>query len=124
MLNKFFNINLPYGIAKNHDGCWMAFNREYLPIGYNDYSLKKFPGIDYLELPVYTKYVGITENFLINLADKNNTGSIQRNDKGEIIRVFLYNDASNPVNRITSNKILWNNYFIKLEKLSKLKIAT
>lgn len=40
MLNDFFRINLPYGIAQNNKGEWMAFNREYRPIGFNELSLK------------------------------------------------------------------------------------
>jgi hypothetical protein len=34
-LTDFFRKNLPYGIARNENGEWMAFNREYLPLGFN-----------------------------------------------------------------------------------------
>jgi len=61
MLSDFFRINLPYGIAKNENGEWMAFNREYLPLGYNDTNLKGLPGESYTELPVYTRYDNFTE---------------------------------------------------------------
>lgn len=30
MLNNFFRINLPYGIAKNDNDEWMTFNCEYM----------------------------------------------------------------------------------------------
>jgi len=36
MLGNFFRINMPYGIIRNENGEWMAFNREYMPLGFND----------------------------------------------------------------------------------------
>lgn len=47
---------MPYGIAKNDNGEWMAFNREYRPIGFNELLQKGLPGMDYQNLNVYTKY--------------------------------------------------------------------
>ena len=32
-LSNFFKINLPYGIKRNENGQWTAFNREYKPLG-------------------------------------------------------------------------------------------
>jgi hypothetical protein len=118
MLNDFFRINLPYGIAKNKDGEWMAFNREYMPLGFNNQILKGNPGESYLDLPIYTKYKRVSEKFLIKIAYSEN--GIQRNDKGEIIRVFLYNDKTNPCNQSTDKNELWSSYFEKLKNLSKL----
>lgn len=120
MLDNFFRINLPYGFARNENGEWMAFNREYMPLGYNENGKKGMPGESYSELPVYTKYNRITEDFLVGLADDKN--AIHRNDKGEIVKVFLYDDGSNPVNQSSDKPALWNNYFSKLKKLSGLKI--
>lgn len=122
MLSDFFRINLPYGFAKNANGEWMAFNREYRPIGYNESSEKGLPGQSYLDLPVYTKYQRVTEKLLLELVDDDDSGAIQRNDKGEIEKVFLYNDGTNPVNQSSDKPKLWENYFKKLQKLSKLKI--
>lgn len=120
MLNNFFRINLPYGFAKNENGEWMAFNREYRPIGYNESSKKELPGENYLDLPVYTKYQRVTEKLLLDIVDDEH--AIQRNDKGEIVKIFLYNDGTNPVNQSSDKPKLWENYFKKLQRLSKLKI--
>lgn len=120
MLDNFFRINLPYGFAKNENGEWMAFNRDYRPIGYNDSSKKELPGQSYLDLPVYTKYQRVTEKLLLDIVDYEH--EIHRNDKGEIVKIFLYNDQTNPVNQSSDKPILWENYFKKLKRLSKLKI--
>ncbi len=118
MLNNFFRINLPYGIAKNEDGSWMAFNREYMPLGYNDYDYKLNPGTSYMELPIYTHYKKMTDKFLIGLADSEN--SIELNEEKEIVRVFLYHDGTNPTNFDTPTN--WKNYFDKLKRLARLSV--
>lgn len=120
MLSDFFRINLPYGFSQNTNKEWMAFNREYLPLGFNDMSMKGSPETSYLNLPVYTKYKRISEKLLIELAGEES--SVQRNDNGEIIRIFLYNDTTNPMNQSTEKKELWDKYFEKLKKISKLKV--
>jgi len=63
MLSDFFRINLPYGIERNDKGEWKAFNREYMPIGYNN-DRKGMVEDDRL----YTKYKGVTERLQIELA--------------------------------------------------------
>lgn len=120
MLSDFFRINLPYGFARNENGEWMAFNREYLPLGYNNMDLKGLPGESYLELPVYTKYKRIPEKLLIELAEE--TDALERNDTGEVIRIFLYNDKTNPLSKTIGGKQLWDKYFEKVKKLSYLKV--
>lgn len=120
MLSDFFRINLPYGIARNENDEWMAFNREYLPLGYNDMNLKGMPGQSYLEIPIYTKYMAITEKRLKALADDDT--SLQRDENGKITKLFLYNDRTNPMNQSHKNKDLWEKYFKKIEILSELKI--
>ncbi len=120
MLSDFFRINLPYGIAKNENGEWMAFNREYLPLGYNNTNLKGMPGQSYLDIPVYTKYKSVSEKLLIQLADDET--SLQRDDNGKISKLFLYDDGTNPMNQAHRKKDLWDKYFQKIEKLSELKI--
>lgn len=117
MLNNFFRINLPYGIAKNENGEWMAFNREYMPLGFNDINFKEHPGYSYTNIPIYTKYKRLTENFLIDIAHSEK--GLSRNESGEIVKVFLYDDATNPVS--SSKDQLWNSYFKKLQKLSKME---
>lgn len=84
MLDNFFRINMPFGIARNENHEWMAFNREYMPLGYNDESLKGDPGQSFLDLSIYTKFNRLTEKILLELAT-----TLQRNDKDEIIKVFF-----------------------------------
>lgn len=122
MLDNFFRINLPYGIGQNKNGEWMAFNREYMPLGYNDYSLKRggHPRESFNELPIYTSYKGLTEKFLLSLAA--DESSITRDDKGNIITVYFYKDSSNPVN-VKDNKALWESYFDKLKRLSTKQVT-
>jgi len=117
-LTNFFRINLPYGIAKNERGEWIAFNREYMPLGFNDIESKKHE-TSYNDFPVYTEYKGLTEKFLIEVAHSQE--AIRRNENGKITKVFLYDDDSNPTNERTGSKELWDNYFERLKKLSKLQ---
>lgn len=119
MLSNFFRINMPYGIAQNEDGEWMAFNREYMPLGYNSLKYKQTPGKNYFDQPIYTKYKRLTEKFLIELVDE--PGQVQRHPDGRIRFVFLYNDGTNPTNQSKDNPELWKRYFEKLKKLSKLE---
>ena len=119
MLSDFFRINLPYGIAKNEDGQWMAFNREYMPLGYNNEKHKGSPGQSYLGLPIYTKYKRVSEKLLLEIA--HDESGIQRDEEGNIATVFLYNDGNNPMNQSREKEELWNDYFTKLKKLAKLK---
>ena len=118
MLSDFFRINLPYGIAENENGEWMAFNREYLPLGHNNENIKGVPGKSYLDMPIYTKYKKVPEKLLMDLADEEHF--LQKNESGKITGVFLYNDGTNPVNN--KSEELWARYFDKVKKLSQLKI--
>ena len=126
-LNHFFTINLPYGIARNNDGfngAWMAFNREYLPLGHTEKS-KTFPLEDW-PLPIYAKYsntkiLGIKQGTLLKIADYNEK-NLRRDERGRINRVWLYNDFTNPTNHTNFNNKDWNLYCEKLKILSKLQI--
>lgn len=121
MLNNFFRINLPYGIAKNENDEWMVFNREYMPLGFNDQNFKEHVGISYQDKPIYTKFIGLTEKVLIEVAFDPIKGII-RDENGKIKTVFFYNDGSNPTNQgKSSEEKSWNEYFKKLRRLSKLK---
>ena len=119
-LTDFFRINLPYGIARNEQGEWMAFNREYLPLGHRD-TKSKFDLNKEEDHPAYTKYNGLTEAFLIKLAAKDGT-AINRNDAGEIVKVWFYDDGSNPRNQATEKAELWDRYFEKIKLLSKKEV--
>ncbi|REC40519.1 hypothetical protein [Chryseobacterium sp. 5_R23647] len=112
-LDNFFKINFPYGIKVNNKGEWTAFNREYKPLGYSD-SKENVTEKDFK----YCKYKNLTPTILRKLGDHD--GAVEKeNDK--IVKVFLYNDGSNPSN--FDKKDLYNKYFAKLEILSKLKKA-
>lgn len=61
-LSNFFRINLPYGIKKNSNDELMAFNREYMTVGWNSVEYKKnINNDDYSDNPIYTKYKSLTE---------------------------------------------------------------
>jgi len=125
MLSDFFRINMPYGLYKNKSGQWMAFNREYLPLGFNDTntalrdSLGVIDSLPFKQMPIHTTYNGITEKLIESI-----THGIDRNENGEIWRFFLYNDETNPMNNKPSKKRdnYFLDYFKKVEKLSKLKV--
>jgi len=119
MLSDFFRINLPYGIQRNADGGWCAFNREYMPLGFNIDHHSTATSVNHTEAPIYTEYLRITESLLLSLADSPN--SIDRDQNGNITRIWLYNDKTNPMNQRIDSKELWNSYFEKLKKLSKLQ---
>jgi hypothetical protein len=124
MLNDFFRINLPYGIQKNEKGEWMAFNREYEPLGFNErnFSFPESTNLSKDDLPIFTKYKNVTEKKLLEIGKSDDPESIYRNNKGEIYRVYLYNDATNPVNQMKDVPELWERYFYKIKLLSKLCI--
>lgn len=124
MLTNFFRINLPYGIARNNNDEWMAFNREYMPLGFNDIKFKQHIGTSYHENPIYTKYTRLTEKLLLELAFDKEKG-VKRDLNGKIETIFFYNDGSNPTSSYTSKADedkMWHDYFEKLKKIAKLKI--
>lgn len=113
MLNEFFRINLPYGLQRNAGGEWSAFNREYLPLGWNNTSHK---GDDFTSLPIHSIYKGLTEAKLKRLIPEHNM--IHYDDLGNINRVFFYNDSTCP----RSNPKYWDSYFKIIRGLSGLEI--
>lgn len=117
MLGDFFRINLPYGIARNENDEWYAFNREYVPIGFNTITGKS--NFEKMGLPIHTKYEALTEKKLLTIAD-NDPKRIKRDEDGKINMVWLYNDGTNPMNQAKDSPELWNKYFQKLKMLSKL----
>jgi hypothetical protein len=110
-LNDFFRINMPYGIKANENKAWTAFNREYLPLGFNYVVDLQSPNF------IYTKYKGITEKVLSQIAWHAENG-IKRDVFGDINMVFFYNDGTNP----QSHPQYWNEYFEKIKKLSTFKV--
>src|SRR5690554_1116288 len=117
MLNNFFRINMPYGISQNEKGEWIAFNREYMPLGYNTSKDSK-PITEYGDQPIYSKFKGLTEKFLEKILDDPST--ITKDNEGRIVHVFFYKDANNPSN--PGNSMYWDRYFNILKKLAVLEI--
>ncbi|WP_373060293.1 hypothetical protein [Zunongwangia sp. H14] len=116
-LTDFFRINFPYGLKKNNNNEWFVFNREYMPLGWNSKDKQEsiHKEMPYSEFPVYTKYKGLTENAIEKIIkDKDR---IQRNDENEIVRIFFYNDKTNP----KSNPEYWNDYIDIIKSFSKFE---
>ena len=110
-MTDFFRINMPYGMQRNNKGEWTFFNREYTALG--NCSRESITQ----DSSFYCKYTGITDNFLESIAEQN---SVERNEKGEITRIWFYNDSTTPA-RIDINDEMWSRYTDKLKKLCKLK---
>lgn len=113
-LTNFFRINLPYGIAKNSRGEWIAFNREYMPLGWNSITSKEpdnFENNVYGHLPVYTKYKNISDKKLNELILNNDWVKLDESNKISVI--WFYDDRTNPT--VSKN---WNNYLELIKKLS------
>ena len=125
MLSDFFRINLPYGISRTKDDEWFAFNREYLPLGWNDWDKKATFHLEEKNenMSIYTKYKGLTEKLLKELVDSIES-DIKYDENGKIQTIYLYKDGSNPMNQDSMNNKYWKIYFDKLKKLSKLSIKT
>lgn len=121
----FFRINMPYGISKNENGEWMAFNREYLPLGYSCQPNEGYYHVlepKHIGLPVYRKFYGLTDSFLLKLAATEK--SIRRGEDGKICVVWFYNDATNPthVHEGESQKAKYEQYWNKLQLLAEKSI--
>lgn len=115
MLSDFFRINLPYGLIRNEHGEWMAFNREYKPLGFTTTNSNIYG------LPVYACYRGLTDR-LIHKIIGNEKSSVNFDETGKIKRFWLYNDSTNPMNQGRKNNKYWKIYWKKLEKLARLDV--
>jgi hypothetical protein len=116
-LSTFFAINLPYGIKRNENNEWFAFNRDYIPIGWNSVNNPSIHSDDaFTNNPIYTKYKALTETKLLKIAGSEKY--VKRDDVGKINMVYLYDDGSNP----TYPKGSWKEYFDKIKELSNLKV--
>lgn len=112
MTTDFFRMNLPYGMQKNEKGEWMFFNRNYKPLG--------CATRDFIEdkdlVDFYAEYPIMDEAFLLLLGEN---GSVRKDEKGDIWRVWFYNDASVPsLEKLDEEK--WNNYISKIKLLASL----
>jgi hypothetical protein len=120
MLSDFFRINLPYGLKRNSNNEWFAFNREYVPLGWNSTDGHESIHDDkaFSKFQVYTKYKGLTENAILKIIK--NPDAIQKDKEGKIAFVFFYNDKTNP----QSSPQYWNEYFDIIKAFSKFDRAT
>lgn len=111
-MTDFFRINLPYGMVRNDKGEWCFFNREYTYLGSKEHGRIEDNS------PFFCRYEGITDKLLESLAAS--PTSINRNEKNEIVRIWFYDDATNPSGRKLDSE-LWDKYQCKLNKLCALK---
>lgn len=109
-LNNFFEINLPYGIKRNSNDEWFAFNREYAPIGFNQNKERSEEGL-FSEFPIHTKYKNLTDTKLLDIAGDEKY--VNRDINGKIHTILLYTSSTNP-------KISQKNALIYFDKLMKL----
>ncbi|GHB44517.1 hypothetical protein [Mongoliitalea lutea] len=104
---------------KNDQGEWTCFNREYMPLGYNNiWHESRLPNTKD-NIPIWTKYKALNELTLIKLAY--GESGISRDESGKINQVWFYNDGSNP--SATNKKADWDAYFEKIKLLSKFQKA-
>lgn len=118
-LHDFFRVVMPYGMKKNQDGSWFLFNREYLPIGWNDESYKESisQNIPYHSIPVHTFYKDLSEEALTKIAiDEKH---IVRNEKEEIESLYFYIGETDPLVFPEYFSI----YFSVLQKLSRYVVV-
>ena len=118
MLSDFFRINMPYGFRINSKGECFAYNREYVPLGWNsDNDKESFTKGKPTSLPIYTKYKGLTEDAILKIIK--NPDAIQRDEAGAIHTVFFYNDSTNPM----YDAKYWGNYFEIIRAFSSFEKA-
>jgi hypothetical protein len=120
MINNFFRLNMPYGIARNENGEWIAFNREYNPLGVSvDTSIAESQNQG-----LWHKYKRtLSRQTLLSLAWHPVHGV--RYDKDDnICQVWFYNDKTNPVNHpgARPHAKYWEAYMQKLYILAKWKL--
>ena len=118
-LNTFFQINMPYGIAKNDKGEWWAFNRENAPLGFNQrISVDINTTTDY---PVHTAYKALNDVTLLKLAHNiGDEGGIRRDNDGNIKTVYFYRDENCPY--LVDTAEAWASYFDKIKRLAKFQV--
>jgi len=87
-LSDFFRINFPYGIARDPEIGWYAFNREYMPLGWHKKDHSVFNATKLEEIrKIGSNYKGLTEKLLLELADGPN--NIDRDEQGKITRIWF-----------------------------------
>jgi hypothetical protein len=116
-LTNFFRINLPYGMHYEPNKGWVCFNREYIPLGWNDqFQRMGFPtgGNKYDDIPIFTNYK-ITNFDIERFVNKFDLYHWKDED-GKINRIWFYDDGTNPTN--SSKPGLWERYFEIIKYIS------
>jgi hypothetical protein len=135
-LNNFLKIYLPYGVTIHKDNTITVFNREYMPLGYNEIRQN-------CEINGYNRGGAFLETKLPIRSKLKKSPKITNHDEfweeiahdgkvhvdGDLRRVFLYNDGSVPSNfdlssegPIGLNIYYWDEYFRRIKKLAVLQI--
>lgn len=111
---------MPYGLKRLSTGQIMAFNREYLPLGWNDLGKKESMWLEdpYKDYPVYTHYKRVTDAFLLKIAHGGEGSVVRDKNTDKITGVFLYEDRTNPVNNANG----WPAYLEKIRLLAELQV--
>ena len=80
-LKDFFRVNMPYGMKKNSENNWMAFNREYVPIGWcRETPKESIRNVDaYNSYPIHSAYKKLTEKKIESIIKDKDL--IHRNEK-------------------------------------------
>lgn len=101
-------------MKRNEQDEWFVFNREYVPPGHNENKDRRSldEGGIYANLPVYTKYRGLTEAKILKIIS--DPTAIQRDKEGRIEFVWFYRDATNP----QTHPQYWERYFEIIKALS------
>ena len=76
----------------------VLFNREYVPIGWNDVQHKQdlTSSESFSDIPIKTRYKNATEALLRKLID--NEANVVYGSDGKINRIYFYDDGTNPIN--------------------------
>ena len=116
-INDFFRINMPYGIRKDNNGRWVAFNREYLPIGWNKAKSEiRIDSADTLEhIPVFTRYKELTHSEVAKVIKDIDLLHIVDN---ELKTIYFYGDNNYP----PSSDENWLKYSTIIRYFSKLLV--
>jgi len=118
-LSNFFSINMPYGLKRTSNNEWVAFNREYHPLGYNTTNIMPSIYNDncFLDLPLYTKYKDLTEEIIRKHI---RTEDINVDKNGNIQLVFFYSDSTDPSSP-DAKASDWDNYFRIIKFITKFQ---
>jgi len=116
-LDDFFRINMPYFMVRIKNDEWVFYNREGLPLGWNDIYKKEHHKEDdaYANVPIRTKYVDITEEFLNLLVDDEKY--VSYDEDGKIKEIQLHSGGPG----LKDNDEFFESYFRKIILLSRLK---